>query len=65
MTLREIRQKDTDGQYQTAERSTLYAGDSPRQLSLADGAALLAARKLPGLCTQRFNAELITVGLDY
>ena len=65
MTLLEIRQKDVDGQYQTVDSALLVSGDSPRQLSLADGSALLKARKLPGLCTQRFNAELITEDLDY
>ena len=65
MILLEIHQKDADGHYRIAERTFLIPGDSPRQLSLADGAAILAARALPGLCTQRFNAELITEGLDY
>ena len=65
MMLLEIRQKEEDGQYQTVDGAQLTAGDFPRQLSLADGPALLAARELPGLCTQRFNAELITEGLDY
>lgn len=65
MTLLEINQRDENGNYQTVDSTCLTAGDSPRQLSLADGAALLEARKLPGLCTQRFNAELITEGLDY
>ena len=65
MTLLEIHMRDEDSQYQTANSTCLSEGDSPRQLSLADGTALLAARKLPGLCTQRFNAELITEGLDY
>ena len=65
MTLLEILQKDDAGQYHTVDGASLVSGDSPRQLSLVDGAALLDARKLPGLCTQRFSAELITEGLDY
>lgn len=65
MILIEIHQKGLDGQYQTVDSKHLVQGDSPRQLSLADGAALLSARKLPGLCTKRYNAELITEGLDY
>ena len=65
MTLQEIRQRHEDGQYEAAESIVLAAGNSPRQISLADGAAIQAARKLPGLCTQRFNADLITEGLDY
>lgn len=65
MKLLEIHQKESDGQYQTVDSKHLVPGDSPRQLSLADGAALLAARELPGLCTRRYNAELITGELDY
>lgn len=65
MILVEIHNKESDGQYRTVDSKQLTQGDSPRQLSLADGAALLAARKLPGLCTKRFNAELITGGIDY
>ena len=65
MTVLELRHKNVEGQYQTVDNTLLVSGDSPRQLSLADGAALLEARMLPGLCTQRFSAELITEGLDY
>jgi len=65
MILLEIHKKGPDGQYQSVDSASLAPGDLPRQVSLADGAALLAARALPGLCTQRFNAELITEGLNY
>lgn len=65
MILLEIHKKEPDGQYQIENCVSLAPGDSPRQLSLADGAALLAARALAGLCTQRFNAELITESLNY
>ena len=65
MILLELHKKEQDGQYQSLNTTSLAPGDSPRQVSLADGAALLAARALPGLCTQRFNAELITEGLNY
>lgn len=65
MKLVEIHQKGTDGAYRNADSAELVVGDSKRQICLADGNALLDARGFPGLCTQKFNADLITEGLDY
>ena len=62
MKVIEIHKKDST---HAADSLILPAGDSPRQISLADGAALLEARTLPGLCTQRFDADIITEGLNY
>ncbi|MFB0920858.1 MAG: hypothetical protein QMB62_08255 [Oscillospiraceae bacterium] len=65
MRLIEIHQKGTDGAYRNADFAELTAGESPRQICLADGKALLEARGYTGLCTRKFNADLITEGLDY
>ena len=65
MRLSEIHQKGEDGVYRNADSVELIIGDSKRQICLADGNALLDARSYPGLCTQKFNADLITEGLDY
>ncbi len=65
MKLTEIHQKGTDGLYRNADSVELVFGESPRQICLADGKALKDARSISGLCTQKFNADLITEGLDY
>ena len=65
MKLTELRRKTEDGVFAAADFAELVHGTSPRQLCLADGAALEEARGFNGLCTARFNAELITEGLDY
>ena len=65
MRLIEIHQKGDDGAYRNVDFAELEAGESPRQICLADGKALLEARSIPGLCTQKFNADLITENLDY
>jgi len=61
MIIREIHAKDK------SICGCLHAepGDAPRQISLADGAALCAAREAGGLCSARFDANLHTEGLDY
>lgn len=63
MKILEIHNKSTnnDGKVDIV----LTPGDNPRQLSIADGYALAEARKLPGLCTKKFDADIITEGLDY
>ncbi len=65
MRLIEIHQKGDDGAYRNVDFTELESGESPRQICLADGKALLEARGIPSLCTQKFNADLITEGLDY
>ncbi len=65
MKLVEIHQKGTDGAYRNVDFVELVSGDSPRQLCLADGKALTEARSFSGLCTQKFNADLITECVDY
>ena len=47
------------------ESLILSPGNNPRQVSMVDGKALHEARKMPGLCTKRFDADLITEGIDY
>ena len=64
MRLIEIHQKGDDGAYRNVNFAELEAGESPRQICLADGKALLEARSIPGLCTRKFNADFITENLD-
>lgn len=61
MIIREIHAKDKS----ITECLHAEPDDAPRQLSLADGAALRAAREAGGLCSARFEANLHTEGLDY
>ncbi len=65
MKLVEIHQKETDGAYRNVDFVELAIGDSKRQICLADGKALQDARSYHGLCTQKFNADLITEGVEY
>ncbi|MEA4894811.1 MAG: hypothetical protein VB064_06075 [Oscillospiraceae bacterium] len=65
MRIVEIRMKGAGGAYRCADTIELSSGDSPRQICLADAKALKEARTFTGLCTQKFNADLITEGLDY
>ncbi|PKM72998.1 MAG: hypothetical protein CVU91_08250 [Firmicutes bacterium HGW-Firmicutes-16] len=65
MKLVEIHQKGTDGTYRNTDFAELIVGNSPRQICLVDGKALQDARSISGLCTQKFNADLITEGVEY
>lgn len=75
MHLTAIHRKDARKQSAACDRAELWAGvglvgdasagREDRQVSLLDGALLPGLRQLGGLCTARFDANLITEGLDY
>jgi len=55
-----------DNGWKAVDTVILEAGDDPRQLSLVDRAALLEAKAMTdGLCTGKFDANLLTEGLAY
>lgn len=63
MKISEIHNKDSNDEIHVC--ALVYPENNSRQLSMVDGNALLKARKQPGLCTGRFDADIITEGLDY
>ena len=60
----EIHQTGENGVRLAVSCTVLVEGDSPRQVSLADSMALSAARKLQGLCVRKFDADLVTEGVE-
>jgi len=63
MVIKEIRAMGEA--FEAVPAMELVESEDPRQLSLVDGAALSAARKLNGFCTIKFDANLLTEGIDY
>jgi len=54
-----------DNGWKAVDTVILEAGDDPRQLSLVDAETLKTARGMDGLCTGKFDANLLTEGLSY